>query len=111
MILLPEVIRILEKSPLPLLNAVESPTSGKPVSRHRGGGFCCEDVQCRVAVVVRKKLQRSVMPDEGLGQVAATIIVRYIFTDESQDGNQLPHPCRPSCFAASDALPYPFQQL
>ena len=48
------------------------------------------------------------MPDEGLGQAAATIIVRYIFTDEGEDENQLPHRCRPSRFAASDVLPAPF---
>jgi hypothetical protein len=31
------------------------------------------------------QLQRSVMPDEGLGQVAATVIVKYKFTDEGED--------------------------
>lgn len=48
------------------------------------------------------------MPDESLGQAAATIIVDQIFTDEGEDENQLPHRCRPSRFAASDVLPAPF---
>lgn len=51
------------------------------------------------------------MPDEGLGQAAATIIVRYIFTDEGEDENQLPHRCRPSRRAAGDTLRVPFPAI
>ena len=36
------------------------------------------------------------MSAKGLGQVAATVIVRYEFTDEGKDGSQLPHRCRSS---------------
>jgi hypothetical protein len=47
------------------------------------------------------------MPDEGLGQAAATVIVRYKFTDEGEDENQLPHRCQTSQRAAIDVLPVP----
>jgi hypothetical protein len=51
------------------------------------------------------------MSDKGLGQVAATVIVRYEFTDEGEDGSQLPHRCRSSRRGAGDLLPVPFPAI